>query len=94
MAVNRKKNESVESEILDGLKILDSGGYKRNDKVLKKDVENLIKIHPTEAGKKKRSYMLTKEQIDKVQLMKIRLDKDYSDIVGEAIDDYYKKIMG
>lgn len=92
MAVKNIKKGDVENEILEGLKLLDAGGYS-NNKIAPKESNN-TKIFPLEPVKKKRSYMLTKEQIDKVQLMKIRLDKDYSDIVGEAIDDYYKRIMG
>lgn len=93
--MRNKKKDNVENEILEGLKILDAGGY-TNDNIGMKNDEDIhnIKSYPIETGKKKRSYMITKEQIDKVQLMKIRLDKDYSEIVGAAIDDYYKKIMG
>lgn len=40
----------------------------------------------------KRSYMLTEGQIDKVSLLKIKIKKNYSEIVGEAIEFFYKHI--
>ena len=42
--------------------------------------------------KKKRSYMLSKETIQKISLMSIEQDKNLSEIVEKAINFYYEEI--
>lgn len=93
---NKKRFESMKGELLEGLSSLDnklennntsSNRTSKNKNIKKKKVVNNIRI--------KRSYMLTDEQIEMVILLKAKLmDKDYSDIVGTAIEKYYRDIMG
>lgn len=50
------------------------------------------KEKPKEAKKTKRSYYLTDKQIKRVLLMNAEfMNKDMSEIVGEAINEYYEK---
>lgn len=52
---------------------------------------NSKNVSEDESKKIKRSYMLSEEQIEKIMLLKVKSKKkDYSTIVGEAIDFYFE----
>lgn len=88
--------------VLDGLQALDKlkGQIAIEDSESKEVKEEKSKrVNKQESKgvneqKSKRSFMLTDKQIEMVYLLKSKYkDKDLSAIVGEAIEEYYKKYM-
>lgn len=75
-------------------------GNENIEKVVKKEtnkanksekIKKMVKRKNSE-HKSKRSYMLTDKQVEMVYLLRAKYwDKDLSDIVGEAIEEYYKR---
>lgn len=85
MSKRERNIKSVSSGILSGLEEMNQSDQVQE---IKKEVVKVVKEE-----KIKRSYMLTEDQIDRVLLLKMkRKVKDYSIVVGEAIDFYYEHI--
>ena len=85
MSKRTKNIKGVSTGILNSLEAINQ---EEQVQEVKKEVPKEEKVE-----KFKRSYMLTEDQIDRVLLLKMkRKVKDYSIVVGEAIDFYYEHI--
>lgn len=80
--------DNIGKGIMAGLEEMESNGV-----IEQKNIS--VKVKKSKGIKEqkiKRSFMLTEEEIDMVYMLKMKFKKeDYSEIVGKAIREYYKK---
>jgi hypothetical protein len=85
----KKEVKEKAKGIWDGLKESDENESKKEEK--SKGIKEQ-KNKSSKVEKKKRSFMLENSQIEKLYLLKARNnDMTLSEIVGNAIDDYYEE---
>ncbi|PTX14809.1 hypothetical protein SAMN04488598_1559 [Halanaerobium congolense] len=93
MADNKVKDKAGKIKgILDGLNNNDeeSEGNKSSKEEKSKRIKE-DKNKSSKEGKKKRSFMLKNSQIEKIYLLKAKnSDMTMSEIVGQAIDEFYE----
>jgi|Wag4MinimDraft_13_1082653.scaffolds.fasta_scaffold06223_2 hypothetical protein len=89
MEDNKVKNKAEGIKgIIDGLEDTENESEKEEKSKRAKEQKN----KSSKEEKKKRSFMLENSQIEKLYLLKARNnDMTLSEIVGNAIDDYYEE---